>query len=109
MSYTVLQTRIHHDCAGWWSGAVVVDLKRNDGVEGAVWVEAGVPPSRTGTAQAVGVTGLQTAWLFGDSRDAWCPESFIKDDPDEILAVAGPVALQAWNDFLKLSNYQTAQ
>lgn len=102
-SYTVIGSRVEPDCDEW-EATVVVELERDtDGVSGEIWVVAGVPEYLRGTAQAARTTrGLETAWLYGDSPSHWCPDQFMRDDYDALLAAATPAALAAWREHREL-------
>ena len=63
---------------------MVIDLKREDGITGDVWIVAGVPDSQQDSSDAARTqSGYQEVWVFGDSIDCWCPESFRDVDEEE--------------------------
>jgi hypothetical protein len=83
---------------------MVIDLRREDGATGDVWIAAGVPDYLRGAAQAAGSQhGLLDVRVFGDAVDMWCPESFQIADEDggysgvaaDIIAACGDAALTA--------------
>jgi hypothetical protein len=89
MTYKLIGTpRIEAEYSDRYETTMVVDLRREDGVTGDVWIVAGVPESDRGSSDAARTQeGYLTVRVFGDSPDHWCPESFrplaIPDEPDE--------------------------
>lgn len=59
---------------------MVATLRREDGVEGDIWLCAGVRPQYQDTVQHA-LDGCQTGYesvrVFGDSLDCWCPKQFV--------------------------------
>lgn len=89
-----------NDYPSEWSGAVIVTLRRGDGIEADIYIEAGVPDYLVGTAQASRSSyGLEQVWLFGDSRDMWCPKEFRANDHHAMLDAAHDAALRAWGNY----------
>jgi hypothetical protein len=107
MNYEVIGTpRIEREYCDEYEAAMVIDLKREDGETGDVWIVAGVPAHLQGTAQAAGHTrGLASVRVFGDSPDMWCPESFRPGDDDygqvaaDVVAACEPAALKTWREY----------
>ena len=98
-SYTVTGLRVEPEYSDEYETVCVIDLKRNDGETGDVWIVAGVRPQDRGTVQACGTqAGFRRAWLYGDSRDCWCPASFANDDADAILEACQAAAIKAPRD-----------
>lgn len=94
-TFTVIgQPRIKREYSDEWETTMVIDVRRNDGVEGDVWIVAGVPDYLQGTAAACGSEqGLLDVRVFGDSPDCWCPASLDPADMDAILEAVSAVAL----------------
>jgi hypothetical protein len=86
-------------CTDEFQTVMVIDLKREDGETGDVWIIAGVPDHMQGSSQAARTqSGYQDVWVFGDSLDSWCPESFragAADDMRVILDVCRKSAIAA--------------
>jgi hypothetical protein len=84
MKYEVIgQPRIESEYSDQYQTVMVIDLKREDGVTGDVWIIAGVPDSQQGSSDAARTQyGYQEVWVFGDSVDMWCPECFQVPDAD---------------------------
>lgn len=101
-SYEVLAAHVEPDHVGEYSGAVVVDLRRDDGVEGDIWVAAGVPDHLVGTAKASGHTyRMKDVWAWGATHDDWCPSQFDYRDMTAMLDAARKVALKTWTEFVQ--------
>lgn len=102
MTYEVIgEPRLKTEDCDEWEAVMVIDLIREDGVIGDVWIAAGVPDYHRGTALAARTNrGCESIWVFGDSLDMWCPHQF-QDDPagieSDIENACRKVALDAWH------------
>ena len=104
-TYTVMsRPRIEPEYSDKYETTMVIDLKRDDGEIGDVWIVAGVPDYNRGSSDAGGTQrGYETVRVFGDCVDMWCPESFRVPDEDgcyqtvcdEIVSACESVALKA--------------
>lgn len=90
-----------------WETTMVCTVQREDGVEGDVWIVAGVPDCQRGSSEAARTqVGYCTVRVFGDYIDTWCPDSLrVKDEDgsyatlcDEILSAVAPDALPIHRD-----------
>jgi len=96
MNYEVISATVqeHEVYPDEYRGAAVVELRRDDGVVGDVWVTV---------AKSQGVQdGYQKVSLYGDPGDgasSWCPDTFDANDCDKILDSCTDVALAAWHKF----------
>ncbi len=109
MTYEIVGSpKIQAEYCDEYEAAMVIDLKREDGATGDVWVVAGVPGHLQGTAQAAGHTmGLASVRVFGDSPDMWCPESFRPLNEGEsysriaadVVEACEGAALKAWREY----------
>jgi len=105
MNYEVMNVTVqeHEVYPDEYRGAAVVELRRDDGVVGDVWVTVGVPAYLEDLADSQGVQdGYEKVSLYdGDSNCAssWCPDTFDANDCDKILDACTDVALAAWRKF----------
>ena len=82
--YEVLKITREREYCDEWETVVSVDLRREDGVEGNVWLVAGVPPCDRGSSRAAGhQEGFVSCRIpdFG-SWDAWCSFDRPNEDSD---------------------------
>jgi len=102
MTYEVIGTpRIEAEYSDEYETTMVVDLRREDGATGDVWIVAGVPDYQRGSSDAARTqSGYQRVRVFGDCPDHWCPKSFWPTDEDyeslaeEVIAACEKTALQ---------------
>jgi hypothetical protein len=101
MTYEVIRTEITEASESPYEITCVVRLRRSDGVEGDVWVHAGIAPDRRGSARASGnpLSWATDYWPLGDSLDCWVDQEFLADDlsaedVDAILEAAGKAAVR---------------
>lgn len=113
MKYEVVGApRIESEYCDAWESVMVIDLQREDGETGDVWIVAGIPEYQRGTAlassgcesiAASAYPGMMTVSVFGDSVDTWCPDSFkVRDEDgyyqtvrDDVIAACERSALTA--------------
>jgi hypothetical protein len=100
--YTLIgRPRVQPEYCDEWETVMVIDLRRDDGEEGDVWIVAGVPDYRRGSSAAAGTQdGYQTVRVFGNSPDTWCPDNFDADDDLAILDACMAAALRAHRERL---------
>jgi hypothetical protein len=94
--------RIESEYSDEYETTMVIDLVREDGAIGDVWIVAGVPDYLRGSSDAARTqAGYTSVRVFGDDVDMWCPESFRVADEDghyqsvaeDVLAACAAVAL----------------
>lgn len=97
MTYTMIGTpRIQAELSNQWETTMTIDLRREDGVVGDVWIVAGVPDYHRGSAEAARTqSGYQTVRVFGDTPDTWCPVPNWREVMAEIVEACYPVAMAA--------------
>lgn len=95
MIYTVIGTpRVQTALSDQWETTMTIDLRREDGATGEVWIVAGVPDYHRGSAEAARTqSGYQTVQVFGDTPDTWCPAPNWRETMAEIVDACYSVAM----------------
>jgi hypothetical protein len=106
MKYTIVGTpQVQAEYCDKYETTMVIDLKREDGVEGDVWIVAGVQDYWQGLSDAARTQeGYQGVRTFGDHPDMWCPHTFDCEDAEDVLLSVVDVALSIHNERLAGGN-----
>lgn len=112
--YTVLGTpRVEAEYSDDYETVMVIDIRRDDGETGDVWIVAGVRDYNRASSDAARTQyGYQSVRVFGDSIDTWCAASLQEADEDggystlaeEIVSACVPSALLTHRNSLALSS-----
>ena len=106
MTYELLgKPFVESEYSDEWETVMVCNVRRSDGVEGDVWIVAGVRDYQRGSSTAAGTqAGYQGVRVFGDSPSHWCPDSLRPEDgdyssvADAIVEAVSEAALGVHND-----------
>lgn len=112
MTYELIGTpRIENEYCDEYETTMVIDLMREDGVTGDVWIIAGVPDYNQDSAKAAATDrGYETVRVYGDCVDVWCPKSFrIADEVGSYRSVIDGVVASCQSAAIKAHRERMAE